>query len=249
MPGSVIYRDIPPCDPDLLAEAGRYGMADLHEAMGAVRGRMALMTSRLRPLAPGLRIAAQAVTAFNYPGDALMVHKAVDIAGPGQVLVFTNGGSTHGAMMGELAALYACKRGIAGAIVDGAVRDADALSKMGFPVWSTAVSASHNEKRGPAALNVPIVCGGVRVDPGDVIVADGDGVLAIPRALLRLAVEGARRRAEREHEVRAAIQSGQSLFALMKIQDALDSAGVVEREGTWLEHGDDPHWSSDDKPG
>ncbi|MEX2408146.1 MAG: dimethylmenaquinone methyltransferase, partial [Rhodovibrionaceae bacterium] len=183
----VVYKSIPAVDPALVARAAEIGVADLHEGLGVVAGRMALMSPRMRPLNRGLCVAGQAVTAFNYPGDNLMLHMALRLAEKGQILVLTNGGGEQGALWGEMAATYAMKKGVGGIVVHGAIRDVDALSKMGSPVWSTAISPTHPDKKSAGAVNVPIVCDGVLVNPGDVIVADGDGVISVPRDLLATA--------------------------------------------------------------
>ena len=137
--GSIVYTRIPTCDPELVRQAAACGVADMHEALGAIVGRQALMSPRMRPLNPGLRIAGQAVTAFNFDGDNLMMHRALRLATEGQVLVTSNGGVSRGAQWGEMATLNARRKGLAGVIVDGDVRDADAIMAMRFPVWSTAI--------------------------------------------------------------------------------------------------------------
>lgn len=232
-PASVIYRRIPACDQALVREAATYGVADLHESMSVVAGRMALLSPAMKALNPGVRIAGQAVTAQNYPGDALAVHKAIQLALAGQVVVCTGGGGTDGAMLGELLATYAAAKGIAGIVIEGSIRDTDRLREMRFPVWATSISAAHDEKRGPAAVNVPIVCAGTAIQPGDVIAADGDGVLAIPRHLLAGAVAGARARASQENTVRERLRGGDALFDIMGIQSMIEAAGLEERDCTW----------------
>jgi 4-hydroxy-4-methyl-2-oxoglutarate aldolase len=232
---SVIYTRIPLPDPELVREAGEYAVADLHESLGPVEGRMALMSPRMRPLLAGRRISGAAVTGYNFPGDNLMIHVALRVAERGQILVLTNGGGHQGALWGDVACTYAVEKGIAGVVADGAVRDIDALRELDFPVWSTAVSPGHPEKRGPGSVNVPVVVDGVLVEPGDVIVADGDGVLVIPRDRLKATVEGARARAEKEVAIRKRIKAGESLFEILKMQDAVTGAGIPEKNVTWLE--------------
>lgn len=231
----VVYREVPRSDPALIAEALSYGIADLHEAMGSVAGRMALMSARMRPIAPGQRVVGEAVTAYNYPGDNLLIHKALQLAQAGQVLVLTNGGGEHGALWGDLAGSFATAKGVAGVVADGAVRDVDALREMQLPVWATSISPSHPEKRGPGAVNVPVVCDGVLVNPGDIIAADGDGVLVIPREALASAVEGARARSGREVEIRRRVAAGESLYDILGMQRSLEAAGIEEHAGTWLD--------------
>jgi len=232
---SVIYTRIPLPDPELVREAGRYAVADLHESLGPVEGRMALMSPRMRPLLAGRRISGAAVTAYNFPGDNLMIHVALRVAERGQILLLTNGGGHQGALWGDVACTYAVEKGIEGVVSDGAVRDIDALRELDFPVWSTAVSPGHPEKRGPGSVNVPVVVDGVLVEPGDVIVADGDGVLVIPRDRLKATVEGARARAEKEVAIRKRIKAGESLFEILGMQGAVTAAGIPEKDVTWLE--------------
>ena len=231
----VIYSRIPAVDADLLARAAQFGVADLHEGLGAVAGRMCLMSAAMRPIAAGQRLCGQAVTSWNYPGDNLMIHAALNVAQAGQVLVLTNGGTSQGALWGDVACGFAVKKGLAGAVVHGATRDTDAIRELGFPVWSTAISVEHPEKRGPGAVNVPVVVDGVLVEPGDVIVGDADGVLVIPRALLRQTVEKAEARAEAEKVFRARIQAGERLIDILGMQAVIDAAGIEQVDGTWLD--------------
>jgi len=231
----IICTRIPLPDPALVAEAAKYALADLHESLGAVQGRMALMSSRMRPLLQGRRISGAAVTSYNFPGDNLMIHVALNVAERGQILVLANGGGTQGALWGDVACTFAAQKGIAGVVADGPVRDIDALREMDFPVWATSISPSHPEKRGPGSVNVPIVVDGVLVEPGDVIVADGDGVLAIPQAHLARTLKGARQRAEREIAIRKRIKAGESLFEILNMQAAVEGAGIRQVDATWLQ--------------
>ncbi|MFM9845711.1 MAG: 4-carboxy-4-hydroxy-2-oxoadipate aldolase/oxaloacetate decarboxylase [Hyphomicrobiaceae bacterium] len=231
----IICTRIPLPEPDLVAEAANYAIADLHEALGAVQGRMALMSPRMRPLLEGRRISGAAVTSYNFPGDNLMIHVALNVAQRGQVLVLTNGGGSQGALWGDVACTFAAQKGIAGVVADGPVRDVDALRKMNFPVWATAISPSHPEKRGPGSVNVPVVVDGVLVEPGDVIVADGDGVLVIPRTRIAATVEGARQRAAKEVAIRQRIKAGESLFEILNMDAAAKASGIEQIDATWEE--------------
>ena len=236
MINSVIYTRIPLSDRTLVAEAATYGIPDLHEALGVAGGRTGLMGPQMRPLNAGLRIAGPAVTVYCYPGDNLMMHKALHLAESGQVVVVTNGGGVQGALWGDLAAIYARNKGLAGAIIEGNIRDSEALMQLRDPLWFTGIWAGHPEKKGNVgAINVPIVCAGTLVNPGDIVVADGDGVLVIPRRHLRMAVEGARARQERDIETRKRLASGGALHDLAGIDDVLKTVGVVVRETTWLD--------------
>ncbi|CAN7662847.1 4-carboxy-4-hydroxy-2-oxoadipate aldolase/oxaloacetate decarboxylase [Phenylobacterium sp. LjRoot225] len=230
---SIIYNRIPESDPALIARAAAFGIADLHEAMGGVAGRMCLMSPKMRPISAGQRVCGPAVTAYNYPGDNLMIHAALHLAQAGQVLVFTNGGSSQGALWGDVACGFAKKKGVAGVVADGAVRDTDALRELEFPVWATAISVEHPEKRGPGAVNVPVIVDGVLVEPGDIIAADADGVLVIPRKLLAHAVEGAEARAAFETKVRARIAAGELPLDILGMRQVIENLGIEQRDTTW----------------
>jgi 4-hydroxy-4-methyl-2-oxoglutarate aldolase len=186
----------------------------------------------MRALLQGRRICGAAVTSYNFPGDNLMIHVALNLAQRGQILFLTNGGN-EGALWGDVACTYAVQKGIVGVIADGPVRDVDALRAMNFPVWATMVSPSHPEKRGPGAANVPVVLAGVLVEPGDVIAADGDGVLVIPRTELNRAVEGARNRSAAEALTRKRIEAGESLYEIANIDAAVRAAGIEQIDAIW----------------
>ncbi len=230
---SRIYHRIPPCDPALVEEAGNYAVADLHESMDPISGRLALFSPAIRPLNRGIRISGQAMTVSVFPGDGLLGHKAAQMVKPGQVIVMTNGGTGPQVMFAELIALAARQSGARGVVVESCIRDTDALTAMRFPVWSSGVHSGHTNKSGPGMINVPVVCGGVLVNPGDVIVADDDGVICIPPKLLPQAIEKAKARAAREVKIRAAIKEGKVLFDILNLQAAMDAAGVEEIDATW----------------
>lgn len=228
-----IYTQIAEADPALMKEAAEIGVADLHEGLGAVLGRTLLVSAAMRPLNPAQKIAGPAVTAYNYPGDNLATHQALYVAKRGNVLVMTNGGEIQGAQFGELTGLQAVGKGLTGLVCHGSVRDTQSLIEMGFPVWSTAIHPSHPEKRGPASVNVPIVIDGVTVNPGDIVVADADGVIVIPPALLATAMENARKRRDREVEVRGRLAKGETLYDMFEIGKAVTASGAEIFESTW----------------
>jgi 4-hydroxy-4-methyl-2-oxoglutarate aldolase len=230
-----VYRRIPACDPALVEAAGSFSVADLHESMDVIPGRQALFDARLRPLSRGQRVAGQAFTAFCFPGDGLIGHRAVQLAGPGHLLVFANGGSGPMVMFGEMIALAARRQGVRGAVVESCVRDTEALIDMRFPIWSTGVHVGHLNKTGQGSINVPIVCGGVHVEPGDIIVADSDGVICIPIGQVAQVVERARTRAANEVRLRAELQGPKTLPEIFNIRPALDAIGVQEFDAAWNE--------------
>lgn len=226
MGAGVIHEQIPSVDAALIEAIAAFGVSDVHEALGAERGIEALMRPEMRALNPRLHIVGQAITADDAPGNNLMMHSALALAGTGHVLVLTSGGGARGALWGELAARFAQRRGIAGVIVDGNIRDTAALTDMGFPVWATAISPLRSDKREGGSVNVPVSCAGVTVHPGDVIVADADGVIAVRPDELPAMIKAAGRRKVREAMFRERIDAGDTLFDLMGLQGALDAAGV-----------------------
>jgi 4-hydroxy-4-methyl-2-oxoglutarate aldolase len=235
---SVIYRRIPRPDPELVARAAKFGVADLHEGLGEIAGRMGLMSPAMRPLAPGQKLCGPAVTAWNFPGDNLAIHAALWVAEAGDVLVLTNGGGAQGALWGDVACTYAQHKGLAGTVVHGAMRDCDAIRDLGYPVWSTAVSVEHPKKRGPAAVNVPVVADGVSIEPGDLVVGDTDGVLVIPRALIEQTVARAEARAAAEVQFRRRIAEGEVLFEILGMDRIVSDLGIEIRDCTF---DDDKH--------
>lgn len=233
MSGPVIYRRVNRPDPALIAAAAECAMADLHEALGPVAGRMGLMSPRMRPLLPGKRIAGPAVTAFCAPADNLMMHQALYLAEPGDVLVVTVRGEDCGAQWGDTAAAYAKNKGLAGIVVEGGIRDIDGLRALESPVWSTAISPAHPDKAGAGVVNAPIVCDGVQVRPGDVIVADGDGVLVIPKERLAEVVETAQKRLRNEDEAARKIAAGAHPFEMMQLDKTIEKLAIPVHDAAW----------------
>jgi 4-hydroxy-4-methyl-2-oxoglutarate aldolase len=234
--GPVIYRRVNRIGREVVRRAAGLPMADMLEAMGAVASRERLMTPRMRPIAPGLRAVGCAVTASCAPGDNLMMHQALYLAEPGDVLVVKACGEGCGAQWGGTAAAYARKKGLAGIVVDGGVRDTDALRNIGSAVWATAVSPSHPEKAGAGTVNAPVVCGGVLVRPGDLVAADGDGVLVVPRQDAAAVVEAALLRAEREARMVEAFERGAHPFEEMGLAEVVERLGIAVHDRAW----DDP---------
>lgn len=207
-------------------------VSDLHEALGPTKGRMATMSPRMRPLASGLRMAGPALTARPAPGDNLMMHRALSLAQPGDVLVVAANGEP-GAQWGALAATYAERLGLAGVVVHGCIRDTDTLLERRFPVWFTAIAPSHPDKKGAGAVNMPVVCDGVMVCPGDLVVADGDGVIVVPRAEAAGAVQAARRRMAAEATTTQRIAEGEKLWQAHDIDKTYASLGIQEYDRAW----------------
>ncbi|WP_199853260.1 MULTISPECIES: 4-carboxy-4-hydroxy-2-oxoadipate aldolase/oxaloacetate decarboxylase [unclassified Plantactinospora] len=236
MTDHVIVRTDAAPPPDAVAQLARQGVSTVHEA----QGRTGLLGHLLRPIYPGARIAGRAVTVSAQPGDNLMIHAAVEQTRPGDVLVvaFTSP-STDGAF-GELLATSLRARGVLGLVIDAGCRDVAALTELGFPVWSRAVSAQGTVKASPGSVNVPIVLGGAYVRPADVIVADDDGVVVVPRERARqVAAAGAEREA-REEEKRRQLADGVLGLDMYGLRPLLDRLGVRYVDATGRDDGQTP---------
>jgi len=231
MKKSIVYLKVNRVDADLCALARQVSVSDLHEAMGGIAGRLATMGPYMRPLLPGVRIAGPAVTAFCEPGDNLMMHRALYLAQAGDVLVVQCPES--GAQWGDMAAFYAKVKGLQATIVDGFIRDTDDLLAMQSPVWATKIGPSSPEKLGHGTVNAPIVCDGVTVYPGDLVVADGDGVIVIARKDAAEVVHKALAKKHNEDAVRLDIEAGQHPWHLHGCAQNYAALDVTEIDDVW----------------
>jgi 4-hydroxy-4-methyl-2-oxoglutarate aldolase len=222
-PGPVVVTDIARADAETIASLGAHGVATVHEAMG----RTGLGGPALRPIQDGARIAGSAVTVLCWPGDNLMIHAAVEQCREGDILVVTTVSPSLDGSFGELFATALQHRGVRGLVTTGGVRDVADLRAMGFPVWSGAVNAQGTVKATAGSVNVPIVVGGVTVRPGDVIVADDDGVLCVPLADAKTALAAADARVEKEAASRAAYESGELSLDRNNLRGVLAELGVT----------------------
>ncbi|MQY09682.1 4-carboxy-4-hydroxy-2-oxoadipate aldolase/oxaloacetate decarboxylase [Actinomadura macrotermitis] len=201
---------------------GGHGVATVHEAMG----REGLLDPSFRPIYPGAALAGTAVTALCHPGDNLMIHVAVEQCRDGDVLVVATTSPCTDGLFGELLATSLRARGVRGLVIGTGVRDVGPLTAMGFPVWSTAVSAQGTVKATAGSVNVPLVIGGRLVRPGDVVVADDDGVVTVPRPRAAEVAAAAQARAEREERTRAALAGGQLGLDRYELRPLLERLGV-----------------------
>jgi 4-hydroxy-4-methyl-2-oxoglutarate aldolase len=210
---SRVYLRVNRVDADIARQALDATVSDLHEA-GSARDLARLMSPRMRPMQRGARIAGPAVTAFCAAGDNLMMHRALYLAQPGDVLVVVCQSETSGAQWGDMAARYALRKGLAGIVVHGCVRDTDTVEALGSRVWATSVSSVHPDKRGHGCVNTPVVCDGVLVNPGDLVVADGDGVVCVSRHHAADVVKGALARMQKEEDLALAVARGEAVWDL-----------------------------------
>lgn len=233
MSDMIVYKNAPRCDPSLLSWLADFGVADLHEAQIPTQRAFSLMGPAMRPVVQGARIVGQAVTAATVPGDNLILYAALDIIEQGQVLVMSNGGIPSGALFGDVSGSFALHRGVAGVIVDGPVRDVCSLREMNFPLWSTSISVSHPEKNGPGTVNQSISCAGCIVNPGDIIVADDDGVLVLRPDEIEAVLSAATERQHREAGYRRRISAGEHICDIVGMRGKLESGDVHHHETAW----------------
>lgn len=218
----VVVRNVRRADPEVIAVLGDAGSATVHEAIG----RRGFVGPDIRPIQQGTRIAGAAVTVSSNPGDNLMVHAAVEVCQPGDILVVTTTApSTHG-MVGELLACSLLARGVVGLVIDAGVRDTEPLRRLGFPVWTRHVSCQGTAKASPGSVNVPVVLGGVAITPGDVVCADDDGVVVVARGDAGWAVEQCVARRVKEDDTRSRLRAGELGVDLYGLRATLADLGV-----------------------
>lgn len=217
-----VVRSIPRPDPDAVKVLGELGVATVHEA----QGRTGLMRPYMRPIYPSAKLAGPAVTVLSAPGDNLMIHASVEVCKPGDVLVVTTTSESTDGMFGELLATSLAAHGVLGLIIDAGVRDVSELTAMSFPVWSKAIHAQGTVKDTPGWVNVPVVCAGAPVNPGDVIVADQDGVVVVPRASAAQVAQASQTRVAKEEKTREKLRAGELGLDYYGLRAKLKELGV-----------------------
>lgn len=207
---------------DIYLSLANLGAATLYEA----QGRQGALSSAIRPLDPNLRVAGPALTVHAQPGDNLIVHYALTKARPGDVLVIDAGGYLEAGLWGDLLTEAAMALGIAGAVIDGAVRDSLAIRAMGFPLFSRGKSIKGTLKNQPGAVGGPLVCAGAIIERGDIVVGDADGVVVVQASRVHEVVEAARAREAQEAEMRMALRGGATSVELMGLATKLAALGL-----------------------
>jgi len=219
----IVVRNPVRTDPVVAAAFSRFGVATVHEA----QGRTGLLDPRLRPIHAGSRIAGTALTVSVPPGDNWMIHVAVEQCRRGDVLVVAPTSHSEAGYIGELIATALRAHGALGVVIDAGCRDVAELTRMGFPVWSACVSAYGTVKQTLGDVNVPVVCAGQLVNPGDVVVADDDGVVVVPRAGAAEVLEASRQREEKEARSRKRYEDGELSLDVSAMRDRLAAGGLV----------------------
>ncbi len=219
---SRVIRRIERADRDVAKKLGDYGVATVHEA----QGRTGLMKPYMRPIYPTARVGGTAVTALCQPGDNIMIHAALDVVQPGDVLVVALLADSTDGMFGDLLALSCQVHGVLGLIIDAGVRDTTDLAAMNFPVWSRAIHSQGTVKATAGSVNVDVVCAGVCVRPGDVVVGDNDGVVVVPRETAEETCQKSEERIAKEKVTRERLRGGELGLDFHGLREKLHGLGV-----------------------